>query len=571
MRRAILLTLSLLSGCAAAGAVPATLPGTRLATATSGGLDPGDTGAFLAGRFAAQQGDLDIAADAFLKVLADDPGNQDVAEQAFLACLLAGRPETASLARGLSDNPLALMLLGDRDAKRGAWTAAERRFATLPSQGMGKILQPLLLAWAQAGAGRPDQALNTLKPVSSGDRFAPFYVLHAALIADLTQRDPQAARLYAMTRSDFPQPNLAVARALASWDARHGDPDAARKTLTGLVTASPEFGIVLPGLLSHMAQPLVTSATDGMAEAYVALAASLEGQDAGEPAALLLRLALDLEPKLATARLLSAQIDDDAHRADTALATLEGISPDDPLAPLADMRRAALLQRTGRPNEALAVLTRLSDSLPDQSAPWVLRASILRAQHRDAEAAAAYTQAIDRVRQPGRQDWGLFFERGIAEDRAGHWPAAEADFDRALTLWPDQPSVLNYLGYSWTEQGRNLDRARRMIERAVTEQPNDGAILDSLGWVMLRQGDVAGAIRNLERAVELEPEDATINGHLGDAYLAAGRKQEATYQWRRALTLNPDPDEKERIAGKLREAGGPIPVVGEQAAPKPQP
>ncbi len=536
MRRAILLTLSLLSGCAAAGAVPATLPGTRLATATSGGLDPGDTGAFLAGRFAAQQGDLDIAADAFLKVLADDPGNQDVAEQAFLACLLAGRPETASLARGLSDNPLALMLLGDRDAKRGAWTAAERRFATLPSQGMGKILQPLLLAWAQAGAGRPDQALNTLKPVSSGDRFAPFYVLHAALIADLTQRDPQAARLYAMTRSDFPQPNLAVARALASWDARHGDPDAARKTLTGLVTASPEFGIVLPGLLSHMAQPLVTSATDGMAEAYVALAASLEGQDAGEPAAL-----------------------------------LEGISPDDPLAPLADMRRAALLQRTGRPNEALAVLTRLSDSLPDQSAPWVLRASILRAQHRDAEAAAAYTQAIDRVRQPGRQDWGLFFERGIAEDRAGHWPAAEADFDRALTLWPDQPSVLNYLGYSWTEQGRNLDRARRMIERAVTEQPNDGAILDSLGWVMLRQGDVAGAIRNLERAVELEPEDATINGHLGDAYLAAGRKQEATYQWRRALTLNPDPDEKERIAGKLREAGGPIPVVGEQAAPKPQP
>jgi Flp pilus assembly protein TadD len=201
----------------------------------------------------------------------------------------------------------------------------------------------------------------------------------------------------------------------------------------------------------------------------------------------------------------------------------------------------------------------------------LLRGAILRGEHRYNESVAAYTEAIARVRPPDQANWAMFFERGIAFERAGRWPDAEADFEHALVLAPDQPSVLNYLGYSWTERGENLVRARQMIERAATLRPNDGAILDSLGWIMLREGDVPGAVRNLERAVELEPEDATINGHLGDAYLAANRKLEATFQWRRALTLNPDPDESTRIAGRLRDAGETPPVVGERATDKAQP
>ena len=129
--------------------------------------------------------------------------------------------------------------------------------------------------------------------------------------------------------------------------------------------------------------------------------------------------------------------------------------------------------------------------------------------------------------------------------------SAEADFLHALQLSPDQPYVLNYLGYAWTEQGRNLPRARQMIERAVELRPNDGSIVDSLGWVLLQQGDTAGAVRFLERAVELDSEDATVNGHLGDAYMAAGRKREAQVQWRRALILNPEPQEVQALEAKL--------------------
>lgn len=567
-RRVILLALSLLSGCAAAE------PGQEPSSAARRAASPvaaSDAGAFLAGRAAGEQGDLDVAAEAFLDVLATDPGNVEVQQQAFLACLLVGRPEAIGLAQAQPGNPIAQMLLGDRDAKRGEWAAAERRFAALPTQGMTQILQPLLLAWAQAGSGRTDQALATLRPLMTGDRFRSVYVFHAALIADLGQRDPEAGRLYAAARAAFPTPNLAVTRAEASWMARHGDAEGARRMLEALVASSPDFAIVLPGLTRHVADPVVRTATAGMAEAYVALAASLQGQDAAEPAALLLRLALDLRPELSGAKLLAAEVDEQAHRTQIALATLQSVGADDPLAPLADLRRAGLLQRVGRSDEALAVLGRLAAAAPDRPEPWLMRGAVLRGAHRYAEAIAAYNEGIDRVKQPTRENWVIFFERGIALERAGRWPEAEADFNHALALEPDEPSVLNYLGYSWAEQGQNLARAHQMIERAATLRPNDGAILDSLGWVMLRQGDVPGAVRNLERAVELEPEDATINGHLGDAYMAAGRKLEATFQWRRALTLNPDPDESIRIAGRLREAGDSTPLVGERATGKAQP
>ena len=128
---------------------------------------------------------------------------------------------------------------------------------------------------------------------------------------------------------------------------------------------------------------------------------------------------------------------------------------------------------------------------------------------------------------------------------------------------PDQPYVLNYLGYSWADMGQHLSQARDMIEKAAQRRPNDGAIVDSLGWVMLRQGDTDDAVRTLERAVELEPEDAAINGHLGDAYWAAGRKLEATYQWRRALTFNPEPADAVKLEAKL-QGSKPISVVSGQ-------
>lgn len=553
LHRSAILALCLLSSCAAAG------PSQRDQAAADAGAaaDPSSpaAGEYLVGHFAGQQGDLQLAARSFLDALAQDPSIAELQDQAFLACLLTGRPETERLARALPDNPVAQLYLADRAAQRGAWDDAQNRFSALPQQPLTQSLQPLLIAWTQMGAGHPDMALATLRPYFEGRTSRAIYALHAAFIADLSQRDPEAARLYHQAETTPNAMDLGLTRAVASWQARRGDIAAARHTLEAFAAQNPDLAIALPGLERDVANRQVRGPTDGLADAYFALASALRDQDATEFAALVLRLSLDLRPDLTGARLLSADILTDTKHPENALWVLEPVSADDPLAAIVDLRRASLLDTLGRSSEALAVLGRMEQRYPDRPEPWSLQGSILRSQHRFAEAVTAFDEAVKRVPTPARANWPLFYERGIALDRANRWPQAQADFQHALELSPDQPDVLNYLAYSWTEQGRNLPQARQMLDRAVAQRPNDGAIIDSLGWLQLRQGDVAGAVRDLEHAVELEPEDPTINGHLGDAYYAAGRHREAMYQWRLALTFNPDPDDKARLKARLREAG----------------
>jgi Flp pilus assembly protein TadD len=221
---------------------------------------------------------------------------------------------------------------------------------------------------------------------------------------------------------------------------------------------------------------------------------------------------------------------------------------------MVQMRQARLLQRLDRGDEALRLLQDLAHAHADRPEPMALMGNILRIKRRFPDAVLAYDRAIALSGPPQADHWPLYNDRGIALERSKQWDRAEADFLQALRFAPDQPYVLNYLGYSWAEQGRNLEQAKEMIERAVQQRPNDGAIVDSLGWVAMRMGDIPTAVRLLERATELEPGDATINGHLGDAYWEAGRRLEAIFQWRRALNLKPDPEEKLRIEGRLRPA-----------------
>ena len=549
LRRSILLAVSLLSACAAADGD---------ASAAGGGRAPrggsfGAAGSFLTGRFAATQNDMDFAADEFLKALAVEPRDPELQQQAFLATLMVGRPEAVRLAREQGGNQAASLLLGDYEASRGNWDAAESRFAALPRQGLTQVLQPLLVAWAQAGGGRIDAALATLKPYVEGTRFKAVYALHAALIADFGNRGADAARLYRTAQTEFGGSNLQLARVLASWQARGGHAEEARQTLAAFIDANADLAIAGPALQEAAGHRQVERATDGLAEAYLALAAALHAQDANDFAVVLLRLAIDLRPDFTPARMLSADIMDGGKHPQMAVRVLAPVGAGDPLISVVRLRRAALAERLGNTDEALRDLEQLARDYPTRGEPLAMKGDILRSKHRNAEAVQAYDAAVARLAHPTAVNWPLFYDRAIALERSSNWNRAEADFQHALELAPDQPYVLNYLGYSWTEQGRNLPRARQMIERAVEQRPNDGSILDSLGWVTLREGDVPGAVRWLERAVELNSEDATVNGHLGDAYWAAGRKREAQYQWRRALNLNPEPEDVPKLEAKLRE------------------
>jgi tetratricopeptide (TPR) repeat protein len=543
-RRAVLLTLSLLSACAAADP-----------TVSAERTPPtyGTAGDYLAGRFELSQGDFAPAARDLLKASADSPDDQDLLLQAFIACVNAGRPETVLLARRLPGNQLAEMVLANAAAKSGDWEQAVAGFRAMSRDGVMQLLQPLLLAWASQGAGDTDQALATLRPYLDNPRFRPIVALHAAMIADIANRPLVAAALYHQAELTMGDQSPRTALILASWHARSGQLAEAEGILGRMVDAVPEASIALPGMIASLNKRPVASALGGLAEAYATFAAALRAQQTGEFAMILSRLALDVKPDSATARLMAADIQATAQHPDVALAMLDqAVQTDDPIVPLIRLRHAGILERMGQTDEAIRQVERIGRDYPDSSLPDEELGNLLREKQRFSEAIDAYDRVIARIRQPVQNHWIIYYSRGIAYERTGQWTRAEADFKHALELSPDQPSVLNYLGYALADMGRNLDEARDMIQRAAARRPNDGAITDSLGWVLYRQGNIAEATKILERAVGLEPEDPTITEHLGDAYWATGRKIEAQYQWRRALTLNPSPEDAAKLEAKIK-------------------
>jgi len=567
LRRFVLLSLTMLSAC---GAADFGKPTTSSAAEAVEVAVHEPTGAYLAGRSALATGDANTAASLFLRGLALEPDNADLQNAAFMASLRAGRPEATILAKQVPSGVAAQLLLANDEAKHGNWSAAERRFAGIVQKGPIQIVLPVLVAWSQYGDGRVDAALATLLPLTENQRFRGLYALHAGLMADLSGRTPLASRMYSIAETGSGGTNAQLARILASWYARSGKSAEAQRAFAPFLDNDGSFALVVPNLYHASAQIQVHNAAEGLAEAYFALAGALRGQDGNDMTDLLAKLALDLHPDMTMARLLEAEIIDDGGHAQAALAMLKPVPDSDPLMPLVQLRQAALLSKLGKIDKALAVVDALQKSSPDRPESYTLRADILRDAKRFPEAVQAYTDAIARIGKPSGDSWALFYQRGIAYDQSKQPEKGEKDFLHALELAPDQPFVLNYLGYSWTEQGRNLDRAHKMIERAVALRPDDAAIVDSLGWLELKQGNTKGAVQLLQRAVELEPADPTLNGHLGDAYWAAGRKLEAQFQWRRALVFSPEPDDVPKLEAKVAQseaALGNPPAAAKPATP----
>lgn len=542
----------MLSACGAAGS-----PGSQFAQAATRPTESSSVyGAYLTGRFALSETDTRTAADRLLEALRQDPNEPELLSRAFAAALLDGRPEALRLARRLPENQAAALLLVGAEAHAGRWDRAEQRIRALPRQGPAQIMQPLLLAWALHGRGQTDQAIATLRPLAEGGRLRGIHALHLALIADLANRPREAERAIRTALAETQETSLRLLQLAAGILSRSGREAEARRLMEQLGHSLTDFAIAAQteqdrrALLSARG---VASAVEGMAEAELALAAALRQQGAGEAALILARLSLRLRPNFTpTLLLIAEQYAEDRHY-DSALAILDQVPSGDPLTRVAMLRRAAVLDRMDRADAAEALLRQLAEQAPTAPQPLVRLGDLLRTRSRFADAVTVYDAALERIGTPGESEWPLLYARGIANERAGNWPRAEADFQRALELAPEQPYVLNYLAYTWVEQGRNLEEARRMLERAVELRPNDGNIVDSLGWALFRLGDVPAAIRWLERAVELEPRNSVINDHLGDAYWIAGRHQEARFQWRRALALEPEAGDIPKIEAKLNE------------------
>lgn len=557
--RAALAVTVALSACAAAN--PGSASDTSAATAY---------GSFLAARYADASQDSSAATHYYSLALQADPDNQDLIDEGFIAAILAGSPNAQPLAHQITGNAIAIMLLGNQAALNGDDAAAQQQYLLLPHDSLSGLLQPLLIAWAKAGAGDASGALATLVPAAANSPFGAVYILNAALIADQANDMKDAAALYSAAGQGNQAPNLRMAQIMASWLARQGRPDAARAILEQMAATHPSLAGALPNLEANMAAPVINNANDGLAEAYLSIAGALNQPSQTLLQVTFLRFALSLRPDLAAARLLLANIQAGGANPDPkappptaaqmsqALATLSPIPDTDPLYAPAALQEATLMAGLGQTRQAVARLNTLAARQPGNIDALETAGDILRDDNQFSPAIGYYTKAIGILPQPApAAAWSLFYDRAICNDQNGDWKAAEPDLQTALSLSPNQPYVLNYLAYTWALRGENLTKAQSMLQQAAGLDPNEGAIIDSLGYVNLRQGYTQAAVKLLTQAVEMDPDDAEVNAHLGDAFFAAGLKLQADYQWQRALALKPDPKLQAQIETKLKQVTPP--------------
>ncbi|MGH6673453.1 MAG: tetratricopeptide repeat protein [Xanthobacteraceae bacterium] len=518
-------------------------------------------GNYLAARHAAVERDDAAAAGYYLKVLKTDPHNPDLLTRAFLSEVTDGDIDGASkLAEKLlaidHTDRIAHLVLGVRALKQKQYSLARQDFGQSVHGPVTDLTAALLSAWARSGAGEPHAAVEDMDRLSGPDWYGVFKDLHAGLILDLANNKKEAGKRYESAYKADPTA-LRTVEAYGRYLSRNGGKDVALKVYADFNKELPDHPLIKQEMKKisdgDKLPPLVNSAQAGAAEALYGIGASI-GRRGGEDLALVyLQLALYLQPTHAMALLSLADLDETLKKPDLAIKAYDRIPESSPLYRSAEIQLAIDLDALNKTDQAKQRLNHIIAANPKDTQALMALGNVERDRKEFSTCADAYSKAIDTVPNPAKSDWVMFYFRGICYERDNQWPKAEADMKKALVLYPDQPLVLNYLGYSWVDKGMHLKQGMDMIRRAVEQRPDDGYIVDSLGWAYYRTGNYDEAVKNLERAVLLKPDDPTINDHLGDAYWRAGRTLEAHFQWSQAIDFKPDPDELATLQKKLKD------------------
>ena len=533
-----------------------------------------DTGAYLAARVAESHNDFPAASAWYARAIETDPNNPQILEGAVLAEIGIGDFDLAIQAANLlktldaPESQLAELALLAGEAQREDYAAILAAFDQ--GRDVGGLANSLVTAWAKVGEGKMSDALaefDTLTQAKGLEAFGYYHkALAMAMVGDFQGADDilsgkVAGPIFMMRRGIMAHAQILSqlernTDALALLDKSFGtrpDPviDALRHRL--------EAGEPVPF-------DTVATARDGIAETFYTISTALNGEDDPVYALIHLRIAGYLQPGNADAMLLTADVLGTLGMSDLAVETYAAFAPDSPYHVNAEVGRANVLKEQGKADVAIEALQALAAQNGDLVSVQFSLGEVLQDEKRFEEAAAAYSAAIDLRGAPTKEDWVLYFYRGICHEQSKNWDQAEADFRQALALNPTQPQVLNYLGYGLVDRGEKLDEALAMIEKAVAGDPQEGYIIDSLAWAYFKLGRYADALEPMERASLLEPVDPIVTDHLGDVYWMNDRKMEAEFQWRRALSFEPTEKDAARILRKL-EIGLDAVMAEEAAAP----
>jgi len=518
------------------------------------------SGSYLAARHASVERDANSASAFYLSALRTDPKNNELLDRAFISSVADGNiDEAVKLAERIltidKSNRVARLVVGVQNLKLKKYAAAQLNINQSIRGPITDLVATLLSGWAIYGTGDTKAAVASIDKLTGPDWYPIFKDLHTGMMLDLAGKEKDAGtrfeRAYKLDDS-----MLRVAESYARWLSRNKDDAAASGIYEAFDKKLARHPLVQEGLRETKAgkkmPPLVDSPQAGAAEALYGIGASLTRRGGEDLALVYLQLALYLVPNHPLALLSLADLYESVKKPQMAIKIYERVPSNSPLKRNAQIQLATDLDSADRSDEAIKILKNVTAEDPKDLEAIMALGNIERGRKKFADCAQTYSLGVDVL--PPNNDKAnsiYYYYRGICEERSKQWSKAEADMRKALELQPEQPHVLNYLGYSWIDQGVNLDEGMKMIKRAVEQRPDDGYIVDSLGWAYFRIGNYEEAAKNLERAIDLKPEDPTINDHLGDAYWRVGRTLEAKFQWSHARDLKPEPDDLPKIEAKI--------------------
>lgn len=561
-----------------AGTAIADAEGNVVAEAPAAGPEEwSGTGAYLAGMTAFDARDMGRAADLLSIALGEEPTDPGLAQKTLFAMLSDSRiADAIDLAKRMQaagfKSALITVALIQEQARAGKYAEALELARQLPDDRLMAVIGPMLRGWLAMGAKDKQAALDELQPLTEMEGATMLHQVQVGLIQDHAGDAKAAeANLLAAIDSTVEIP-AQLAELYVALMLRQGKEQAARDMVERYRAQAQGRGEDVAGAMLRRIEaspgkgPLITDVKQGLAIAYGQIGMELMADDFNGDALWLVQLALDLDPKLDIARVALGDLYRQIGRWDAAIAAYAQVERSSIYHRPAQLSIAECYRQQEKNAEAEKMLRQVMEEDPADISAAQQLGQLLRSTKDYTGAAKAYTIAIERLGKLETEDWQLFYYRGIAYERAKNWPPAEQDFLKALELSPDEPYVLNYLAYTWVERREHLDKALPMLEKAVQQRPEEGFIVDSLGWAHYMLGDYEKAVVNLEKAVQLAPTDPVLNDHLGDAYWKVGRHHEARFQWSRALSFEPEPDLQPAIEKKLEEG---LPDQSGNAAPAP--
>ncbi len=521
----------------------------------------GVSGAYLAGTNALKVHDYSEAAQYFERALAFDGANAKLLQNTVVANLSLGEVRAAvgpakALAMVAPEGQIAgLVVIADM-IERGDFHAAMSALRG-DTYTLAPLMRDLLIGWMHEALGEQQAASAHFASMGTDeDAVGMFGKYHNALAHAVRGEFETAAQLI----SDGPNGLIRISGQSVEIYAEILAATGRREDAIVAINEELATGRQNPAL-NALRDKLVMGETveftalgnpsDGAADVFQTFASVVLGGKERDFALYYARLALHLRPEAETSLFIAAELLEEQEQYDLAVEALAQVPADSASHLRAEIARAKAMEAAGQVDVAIEILRQLEKENAENASVHTALGLIFRASKRFDECIDSYSSAIDLIQTPQRRDWYVYYSRAICHDRGDAWDSAEADFRTALERAPEQPLILNYLGYSMVEKGQSIDEAKGMIERAVAARPDSGFVTDSLGWVLYRLGEFEAAVPHMERAVELEPVDPIINDHLGDVLWMVGREREARFQWRRALSFEPEAEDALRIRRKL--------------------